>query len=444
MQSIFRILKNKCTLLMVNIKRYFKSLNKKKTTFTLLTLVFSVFSIIVSSMIISNLSFNITQSSADIISEKIKNDKNQLGFIYSYETEKNTYELCSMQPEKSKEIRSVNRNIEIYDLYPAGLDQCSPATITYNGSDNIEISFLLLPKENYTNSYFDASYNYKMLAGGANKESDVSDLYINKKYADYLLTVNSKTKYDDLLNLEIKLPYNGKYSKNKFINYIIKGVIDETDEKYIYYKNYFGDFFLANQYLSLPISSSVCFKINSNDSNLIRENLDLLNRIYKYESAGRHYNALNFTFFYQYRFMSISTLESSGSYKNINAQSEYFAPYFKMYDYYFSKTNVVSVIVLVILLLIFVVFSIYFYVLADSIEFSYSHKNIWRLLSILIISFIISLLLSRVLTQLIFGGYCIANSSWLSFLLMIVCDLVLFISYWIVTLRNKRRKNKVD
>ena len=297
-----------------------------------------------------------TNKSQTVAEQIINNNinKDSLGLIYGYETSPNTYELCSVQPELSKELRSINGNWEIYDVYPSDFNGSTPAIVNYLDNPSVEISFLLLPKENYTNSFFDSLYSFDLLCGKMNKDSNIEDIYINQKYADYLLNIKGLPENDYIALLDdpvIKLPYKNKYVSlpGKSITYNIKGVIKEDSDNYQKYKKYFGDFFLANQYLSLPLSSATSFVLGSN-INDVREQLDLIYRVYDYKVSGRYFDALSFTYKYDYRTVSISALNSLNPITKLFAKDNaYFSQLNSIYDFYFNKQYIIPFVVLLVL-----------------------------------------------------------------------------------------------
>ena len=359
MKSLFRKIKIWISVFFNNEKgrviEFSKDKNRLQKTiiYSSLTLIIMSLSCYTSILSVSVLKTNKSQTVAEqIINNNI--NKDSLGLIYGYETSPNTYELCSVQPELSKELRSINGNWEIYDVYPSDFNGSTPAIVNYLDNPSVEISFLLLPKENYTNSFFDSLYSFDLLCGKMNKDSNIEDIYINQKYADYLLNIKGLPENDYIALLDdpvIKLPYKNKYVSlpGKSITYNIKGVIKEDSDNYQKYKKYFGDFFLANQYLSLPLSSATSFVLGSN-INDVREQLDLIYRVYDYKVSGRYFDALSFTYKYDYRTVSISALNSLNPITKLFAKDNaYFSQLNSIYDFYFNKQYIIPFVVLLVL-----------------------------------------------------------------------------------------------
>ena len=368
---------------------------------------------------------NKSQSVAELIkSSDISESK--LGIVYPYETSQNTYIYCSSQPEKSSEFRNLSPAIEIYDCYPSNFLNSTPATVDYLDKTNVPISFLLQPKENYTSNHFEQMYNFDLLVGGTDKNSNPEDIYINTQYADKLLIDNGLSSYKDLLDLEIELPYTSKYSKGIQFHYVIKGVIDESSEKYTYYKSFIGDFFLANAYLSLPISTGTIFKM-PDTLNDIRKTLDMLFSIYDYQTYGRYFNALSFSLAYDYRISIIGTVSSENNIHEINnSENGFFTKFHNLYDYYLYKKYIIHFITTLILLLIFIIINS---VLSRQI-ITKLKSHLKTVIISLLLSFALGLGFNFVYKAMFLRKTYISITSWQSFIAMFVCFIIIaFIAY---------------
>ena len=261
--------------------------------------------------------------------------RDTLGFLTPFETSERTYTLCSAQAEKSAEFRNIYSSAELYDCYPAKYQNSTPAIVDYVDKNNVDISFILIPKENYTNSYFSSPHVFKLLVGGTSSSSNIEDLYINQKYADKLIFDDSSiSTYEQLIGKKISLPYTTRYVKNIYIDYIIKGVIDDNDAKYIRYSSFIGDFFLANQYLNLPINGTVVFEIPKK-LNEIRVTLDSLFNLYEYSTICRYFNALSFSLAYEYRIYEIEAIGSNTNnlFEINDKTNDVFNKFNSVYDY---------------------------------------------------------------------------------------------------------------
>ena len=303
----------------------------------------------------------------------------------------------------------------------ANFQDSYPAKVKYADDVQKNISFLLQPKENYTNSYFEPKYAFKLLCGSTSKDSNISDIYINQKYADYLLKTRGyeSDQYKKLLNESIQLPYSNKYSKDINLTYCIKGIIDEADEKYIYYKNYIGDFFLANQYLSLPIQSSILFKLEKTTEEL-KTQIDTLLAEYKYETIGRHFNALMFSLAYDFRIVPVSPLGSENNILNItNENNILFNTLSKLYDFYFNKEYIISLIIVIISILI--IFIVLFIVYRNLIK---EKCNVKFVFALFILGFPGGVLFNFLFKQLFFKTIPLSIFSWQSFLFMFLALII--------------------
>lgn len=392
----------------------------------------------------SALSANKTQTVAEVIS-KNNNGNNLLGFVYGYETSQNTFEICTVQPELSKELRSVNRDREVYDVYPSEFNGCSPGIVNYSESTSDTVAFLLQPKENYTNSYFDPLYSFELLCGKTDKESNTEDIYINQKYADYLIKTRGLLENDYtslLLNPEIKIPYKNKHTSSKEMTYIIKGVLNDNSEKYQQYKKYFGDFFLANQYLSLPLSNGTCFTI-PNTVNDLREYLDLIYRIYDYKVAGRYFDALSFTYKYDYRTVGIGHRDTTQSITQLFSENNsYFSEIKQIYDYFFNKQYIIPFVFLLVLDLIILLLS--FWVIVRIMKNTMPSMSLLIILLSCAVSVFIGLLLNKISLLSMIINVPLSTKSWQAFVAMAVQILMVVAISTIlnfVRLKNLKLKN---
>ena len=449
MKLLFKLIKEKIILFLTNEKQRIlnfyknKSLIKKTIIYSLLTLILMSLGCYTAILCTSVLPANKTQTITEIITN---NDAgNMLGFIYGYETSQNTYELCSTQPELSKQLRSVKRDWEIYDVYPNQFKGSTPAFVDYIDQSSVSVSFLLLPKENYTNSYFDPLYSFELLCGGPNKESNSEDIYINQKYADYLLYSRGlpQNDYSSLLDEpEIRLPYINQYTESKkYMTYILKGVIKEDSPKYQEYKKFFGDFFLANQYLSLPLSNGTCFTL-PNNANELRERLDLIFKIYDYKTAGRFFNALNFAYKYDFRTVGIDQIGTSKSISELfNEHNSYYSSLNSIYDYYFNKQFIIPFVILLVFDLI--IFMINIWSFFKAVRYSPISISALTLISCCLLSSFIGLAFNAIPFLKEILKIPLSTHSWQAFLIMIIqLILIILISIGIHCFNKKKLKSE--
>ena len=436
-QYRFNILKNKIKFFFAKIlesakkvfnKDFFKSINKK-TVFTITGIwLLATISTTLSAAITSHTPINRSQSIAELIYNNGNGDT--IGFLTPYETSKNTYTLCSVQPEKSAKFRNVNSTAELYDCYPANYLNTTPATVDYIDEEKVNISFILIPKENYTNSYFSAPHTFNLLVGNTSSSSNLEDIYINKKYADKLISDDSTIEsYKQLLDKKITLPYTNSYVKNIDIEYVIKGVIDD-DAKYQRYKSFVGDFFLANQYLNLPINGTCLFELPKKIDE-IREMMDSLFKIYEYDTIGRYFNALSFTLAYEYRIYEIEAIgpNQNDMFKINDGSNTFFNKYNSIYDYYFTKSYIMPLILISLSLLSLLI--IFITMLRTIYKFGATKKITISVLFSILFAFPTAIGTNYIYKALFLNGISVSISSWQTFVFMLL-PIILMIAIWLI------------
>ena len=438
-------IKNNIKFVFKRIISVFKfSLKKKDKPITLLILFSSVLLLSVAFIFpVATISYsptNKSQSIAEVINSQ--NTEYKYGILNFYETSNNTFEYVSIDAEKTKKIRSIYTELEIYDAYLTTEDSF-PAEISINGKETKAINFLLQPKENYTNSFFNSIYSFKLLCGKTSKDSNTEDIYITKTYADKLLDSLFIENYEGLIGEKIELGYKHKYLSNSIMmTYKIKGVIDENDEHYLKMKNYIGDFFLVNQYLSLPINPTVLFGLEK-DTEALRKELDTIFRTYKYDTSGRHFDALNFAYDYDTRIYAISNLNSE--YQYLNTSSASFQKYNSLYEYFFNKQYIILIIITIILNLIFLVLgSMLLFVFLNKTKFLKQRKTvIISFLFIISIAVSLSILLSKLYKMLFFKNLPLSINCWGGFVLLASeAIIIIFVYIKIYLLKLKKNENK--
>ena len=204
-----------------------------------------------------------------------------------------------MQPELSKEIRSLGVANRIFDAYLPTVKNSYPARINMNDADYY-LSLFLSPKSGYLDNIQSNNYNIELLCGEFNSNDNINDIFITKEYADTLLN-NDKNNYNDLIGKLINIPYkiSTKDDETPFF-YKIKGVIDTSSQSYKYYREILGDFFIVNQYLTLPLPWGTCVLAKSSYGDLYQQ-IRTINKIYKYEANIKNIDSLHSTYPYEYR-----------------------------------------------------------------------------------------------------------------------------------------------
>lgn len=302
--------------MLLKFKKYLSEiLLNKKTELLLSSLFFPLIVAIVctSSCFFAHLPINKPLSLAET-SEiyKTQLEEEPATIIYGKEIFNRSYELLSVEPEKSKEIRSIFPMQQCFDGYLANWEnKYSPIKTSIDGKTK-NYSLLLWPKNGYKDSRF--LYEMPLIAGKVDNFSNSLDIYITKSYADYLIGSKSlNLDYEEFLteNPNISFFYEDEQnnSSNFCINYNLKGIIDDTSEIYLKYYNYFGDYFIANQYLFLPIPHFTYFE-TTQGLYAKKDQIKILLNVYDY-TANRLYNsALLTSFAYEYRIAFIGKINS--------------------------------------------------------------------------------------------------------------------------------------
>lgn len=318
--------------------------NKKILYYFGLSLLF-VLNIILSSCLVV-VGANLPSNTANSISEIIYQEKidEKIGIVYSHKVFSESWEFCPLNPEYSKELRSIGMIENPIDVYLSNFFESTPAVVNYLEKSEVPISFLLLPKIYISDNAF--LYDFELFCGDTNSCSNPEDIYINSQHADFLLESLNLSRYEDLLGYQIEYDYFSKHcNKGSSVSYKIRGIINEKCELYKFYQKYIGDFFIGNQYLSLPINSATIFDISKSRDEMTMQ-LENIDKIYNYESVLQHFGSEYILYSFEYRYMAIGQKNSSYSYESIQIDSNsYFDKIQSCYDYYFYKQNVSSMIV---------------------------------------------------------------------------------------------------
>lgn len=270
-------------------------------------------------------------------------------------------------PDYSQSLRTTYPSFTIFDVYQsnwAGL--YSPGVVNYLENKDVHISFLMLPR---LNTYITAEWQYKIPTLYPNSSSPltnfrgVSDIFINKEYAQYLLKKYDRPLDDyqflcndrNLKSEDREIPYSWNYgnyndhpAKKISSTYSIKGVLNSDSEEYLKYKNLFGDFFVVNEFFTMPLPSITFFEMkmeNRDDERLIST---IVNK-YKYDASisANGYSQIDW---FEYRITFFGKIDSPTSILNIETNpSEYNAMTDKMYDYYANKNSVLPLILYIVI-----------------------------------------------------------------------------------------------
>ena len=397
MKSIFKhfllIVKSLFASISNAITSYFKSLrsfwatNKKGNTISAIAL-FATSIFVVSSALLAceflpnNKSITLAEISRDFENEVGSKPR---GLIYGHQLVTSYHELIYMDPEKSKEMRNILYEDTIFDLYPANwLQKYSPGVVDYIDKSDVNVSFLLWPKDSYVHKYF--KYPMPLLAGSISNLSTPQDIFINSKFADKLIAQDgsiSPYDYSGLIGKNKPTQIKYKWQDNSTntdvftpVDYYIKGVIDFNSDQYQQYYKLFGDFFLVNEYFSLPLPSATYFTFNGGQFNDWKY-FDIALNIFHYESVRKSSDTITSLYAYEYRltFFGDSATEyaftsvSNRTSKYFSMTSEVFAPFA---DY---SASIYFVVFLLTNLIIYVVFFILATSMYKSYMKSYNKKN---------------------------------------------------------------------
>lgn len=378
----------------------------------------------------------------ETIAEKVFNNINNnecMGIIYGHENFENTFEIASIEPEKSKEMRSLQLADSVYDVYPSNFLGSTPAVVQYKERQSVPISFLLLPKGGYLDSFFSTGYSFKLLVGRTDNKVNVEDIYINQQYADYLIYENTEySSYNDLVGKKVVLPayYNDGLSSDFIYN--IRGVIDESDEKYSFYKEYIGDFFLVNQYLSMPLRSCTIFELK-NKITEIKKQINCVFSVYKYESNVKRFNATELMLTHEYRLLTFDKKNSINNITAIEENNEYFKNYHEIYDYFLYKNNIFPLLISSIMVLISLVMSLILFIKA--LNFSKENRlNLAPIIFLIVVAFGLSVLLSNLFSLMFLKTPYRSIALWESFLTMFLMCIIFVASALVWRFKQNNEK----
>ncbi len=194
------------------------------------------------------------------------------------------------------------------------------------------------------------------------------------------------------------------------------------------------------QYLSLPISNATTFTLADN-VNDIREQLDLVYRIYDYKTSGRYFNALSFTYKYDYRTVSIDAHDSSNSITNLyEKDNNYFSCFNSIYDFFFTKQYIIPFVCFIVLDLITILLTIWAFIKVVK----YSPFSISSL--VLVVSCVLSVLIGLLLNLTPFLNLLfkvpLSSKSWQAFIAMAVQQLLILLVSMVVWVAKEKSKSK--
>ncbi len=363
--SIFQNAFNGVRIFFRDFKAFFR--NRKIRIFYIAMLLLSCLGLSSSSLIASAFFPNNQAITLHEISEDYKKENNSFpnGLIYYHSLITNSNNPMFRDSMTTKGLREVFYKNEFIDVYVSNwINKFTPGVVKYDGENETPLSFLMLPRQGYTDTQWQDKYKIPLLSPSQlGHLSSPNDIFINKEYADYLISkkpVGEQT-YEHLINNETIIPYTWKYSEKSSPDYvdnkyIIKGVLDSESEEYLKYKELFGDFFVLNEYFSLPFMGQTFFSINSSETSI---NLfSKLLKEYEYKYIKFNYSSNSSSFAFQTR---ISFFDSKDGNYSINKIDYNPHKYCVRTDSCFEVfSNQMYIIYIVLLLMINVAFAIIF------------------------------------------------------------------------------------
>ena len=287
---------------------------------------------------------NIVQTISESV-ESYRHDKNKnpAGIVTPVDMVSGGAEMTAIPAESRKKLNNIADVRAYWNVYPATMEPVySPVVIKDSEQNEKKYSMVLSVKDAFANAEFDERYNIPLLCGGTGRGANVEDLYLNTEYASVLLKEKSLTKFEDLLGKQISLPYENKVGSYELI-YTIRGVMDDTSSQYQSLRKYFGDFFMGDEYLNLPLPWVTFYEFGDDayeNYTLIRN----VNSIYSYDVKLKRYNALSNEMRYDFRMFILDELGTDCSIDIVRV-NEYNVKLQKAYDVYFSRQYVIMIII---------------------------------------------------------------------------------------------------
>lgn len=385
----------------MKILSFLKTLFKKRNLFIFGIVVASIISlgssIVFSSLFSEFVPANIPNSIGEILKNDVEEkniDEDQIKLpncvIYPHklvDIDVMTYHM----PEYTTKMRDLypeQRFLDVYQADWAGL--YSPGSVQYeNDGPKNNVSFILMPKETYIRSNW--LYNDIKLIYPANNYVNAhnapNEIYITKRYADYLISNDNLIQdgeYEKLVNRKLEngdaktynIPYSWSFKNGEKIYppqyfdvyYKISGIIDDDCSGYQEYKKIYGDFFIANELLNLPIPCITTFNVSKNNKyakNIFKVALDT----YKYESRSSAINQSVGNVHFEYRISFIDELSSENGITNIDINSSLLQlKTNNLFEKFSYKNNIIYLAVFGILFCVSIFSLIYFALLISKHE----------------------------------------------------------------------------
>lgn len=253
-------------------------------------------------------------------------------------------EVIAVPTEQRKKLSNINSLGHYWNVYPALLNPYySPLLADYGQEEKVPLTMVLANKDGYANPSFDPSYEIPLLCGGTGYSANIDDLYLNQSYADALLKQLGKKEYKDLLNLSIEIPYKTQLGQYELV-YRIKGVIDESSERYQELKYFFGDFCLGNEYLNIPVPWVTFFRFGT-DAYDNYAKIRNINNVFQYDTILKRYSSTSNEFAFDYRIFLLDGYGTAYGLKSL-WDNDYNVRIGNAYNVFFTRQFIVNLIFL--------------------------------------------------------------------------------------------------
>lgn len=397
-----------------------KNIKLRKEKFITLGIVLGMLVSLSSSIVFSTLfseyiPLNIPNSIGELL--KNENEEETNCVIYPHKLV-NIDVMTYHMPERTTKMRDLYPEQHFLDVYQsdwAGL--YSPGSIQYEqGGPKNNISFLLMPKDTYirSNWFYDDGFEFIYPTENPIKAHNApNEIYITKKYADYLISQTKGIDDGDYAALikepnTYNIPYqwsfkNGeKIASPQYFNvyYKISGILNENCEAYQNYKKLYGDFFIANELLDLPIPCITTFNISKNNKyakNVFKVALNT----FKYESKSSAINQSVGNMHFEYRISFFKEMSSESKINNIDiAPSEIQKKTDNLFEKFCYKDHILRLVIFALFFFVSMFIFIYCSIMYSKHErIIYMGKIKYSLFSLLTISLsvvISNLILKRI------------------------------------------------
>jgi len=288
------------------------------------------------------------------IAREYKSDTGEspYGIVYPHQLVTQSLQTTYIMPQESAKMRNIFYENTFFDVYQADWGGLStPGIVDYLDKEDVHVSFLCWPKD----SYVHGKWLYEMplvFPSSFSTTPSSNEIFINKSYADFLISTGEYSNYGEIVSMEtpICIPYEWGYTsgssvikKTVSMFYFVKGIIDTESHEYKKYSEIFGDFFITNEALSLPILNQTFFEISTDDFQL-RKQLDVLLETYDYTAKRANFSSLSSSMVFEYRITFFGGYDSDLSIRNIITNpTEWNVATDEMFQIFADKINIMYI-----------------------------------------------------------------------------------------------------